>query len=184
MRLFIDGYQWNDMPFNGKVFGPFSRITEVAFPGDGYSDGYNNLVLANIRFKDPINEVVIGNDYTGTTPIYALVQNLMISDQSRPVYAPYGEPIDVNYNSNLNVAFPATQDLYTTYLMDLSSTPTLDTDFATIKNRNVGQFDFTVTIIDSLDIVSGSSPLVKQNLENLINILKPANSRVFIEYTK
>jgi hypothetical protein len=57
----------------------------------------------------------------------------------------------------------------------------VNTDFATIKNRNTGAFDFTITSLDSLGIVS-SSPLVKQNLENLINILKPANSRVFIEY--
>jgi hypothetical protein len=184
MMLFIDGYNWNDMPFNASLFGPFSRISEVYFPGDGYSDGYNNVIMTNIRFKDSINELVIGNDYTGTTPMYGLLDNFMISDRSKPIYAPYGEPIDVNYNSNLSVAFPVTQDLYTTYLMDFNTTPTLNTDFATIKSNNTGEFDFTITIIDSLDIVSGSSPLVKQNLENLINILKPANSRVFIEYTK
>ena len=184
MMLFVDGYNWNDMPFEASLFGPFSTISEVYFPGDGYSDGYNNVIMANIRFKDSINELVIGNDYTGTTPMYGLLDNLRISDQSRPIYAPYGEPIDVNYNSNLNVAFPVTQDLYTTYLMDFNATPVLNTDFATIKNNNTGEFDFTITIVDSLDIVSGSSPLVKQNLENLINILKPANSRVFIQYTK
>ena len=181
MRLFIDGYQWNNAPFNGKLLGPFYRISEIDFPGDGYSDGYTNVVLTNIQFKDPINDIVVGNDYTGTTGIYGLITNLRISNQSRPIYAPYGEPLDVNYNSNLSVVLPVTQDLYTTYLADFNSTMAVNTDFATIKNRNTGAFDFTITILDSLGIVS-SSPLVKQNLENLINILKPANSRVFIEY--
>lgn len=182
MRLFIDGYQWNDVLFGTNIFAPFPLVMGQAFPGDGYADGYSNLVLTNIAFRDPINNLYIGNDYTGTSGIYALVDNFRISNQFRPIYAPYGEPLDVNWTSNLSVAFPVTQDLYTTYLMDFNSNAALNTNFATIKNRNTGLFDFTITILDSLGIVS-SSTIVKQTLETLINTLKPANSRAFIQYT-
>lgn len=182
MKLFIDGYQWNDVLFGSGIFGSFPIIMGMAFPGDGYADGYTNTISTNINFKDPINDLVIGNDYTGVNGIYALIDNFRISNQFRPIYAPYGEPLDVNYTSNLSAAFPVTQDLYTTYLSDFNSVTALNTNFATIKNRETGLFDFTITILDSLGIVS-SSLLVQQTLETLINILKPANSRVFIKYT-
>jgi hypothetical protein len=182
MRLFLDGYQWNDVLFGTGLFGKFPIIMGMAFPGDSYSDGYTNTVMSNINFKDPINDLVIGSDYTGVNGIYALIDNFRISNQFRPIYAPYGEPLDVNYTSNLSAAFPVTQDLYTTYLSDFNSVTALNTNFTTIKNRETGLFDFTITVLDSLGIVS-SSLLVQQTLEILINILKPANSRVFIKYT-
>ena len=183
MLLFIDGYEWNDVLFGTNTFGPFPLIMGQSFAGDGYADGYSNLVLTNIAFRDSINDLYIGNDYTGVSGIYALIDNFRISNQYRPIYAPYGEPLDVNWTSNLSVAFPVTQDLYTTYLMDFNSSPTLNTNFATIKNRSTGLFDFTITILDSLGIISGSSPIVQQTLNTLINTLKPANSRAFIKYT-
>lgn len=183
MRLFLDGYQWSDILFGAGLFGKFPIIMGTAVPGDGYADGYSNLIMTDIQFKDSINDLVIGNSYTGTNGIYALLDNFRVSNQSRPLYAPFGEPMDVNWTSNLSVAFPVTQDLYTTYLLDFNSTTAVNTNFATLKNRATGLFDFTVNIIDSLGIVS-SSPLVQQTLETLINILKPANSRVFIGYIR
>ena len=106
---------------------------------------------------------------------------MRISNIARPLYAPYGEPIDVNYSSNLSIVFPVTQDLYTTYLMDFNTEIALTTNFATLVDRANGAFEFTVNIFDSFDIV-GSSATVQQILENLINILKPANSQVYIKY--
>jgi hypothetical protein len=41
--------------------------------------------------------------------------NLRISNLARPVFKPFGESIDVNYNSNLDVVFPVTDDLYTVW---------------------------------------------------------------------
>jgi len=125
----------------------------------------------------------MGTQYDYQFPIFSLVDNLRISNISRPIYAPYGEPIDINYNSNLSVVFPVTSDLYTTYLLDFDLLAVLNQDFALLKNRNTGSFDFSVNILDSLGIIENSIKS-KEALEKLIKILKPANSKVFISYTK
>lgn len=190
LRLFLDGYEFNNVTFGSNIlYGQSPIIYGMSVPGmggstgflDGYSDGY--LIPENIKFKDSINELFIGTDYTGANPIFSLIDNFRISDISRPIYAPYGEPLDVNYSSNLNTVFPVTEDLFTTYLMDFNTMFSLNTDFAVLKNREIGLFDFSVNILDSFGIVN-SNIKSKEALESLINILKPANSRVFITYTK
>ena len=189
MRLFLDGYEYDDVTFGTPfLFGSFPLTFGMAIPGafipnDGYAalDGYSTL--ESIIFKDPINELFIGTQYTRENPVFSLIDNFRISDVSRPIYAPYGEPIDVNYSSNLSTVFPVTKDLFTTYLMDFDRLIMLNTDFSILINRETGSFDFSVNILDSLDIVS-SSIKTKEALEALIKVLKPANSRVFITYTK
>jgi hypothetical protein len=111
------------------------------------------------------------------------LDNLRISNIFRPIYAPYGEPLDVSWSSNTEMVLPVTEDLFTTYLMDYDSLVKLNEDFATIRNRQTGAFDFSMNIFDSFGIVS-SSPKVKEILEKLIKILKPANSKVFLNYVK
>jgi len=178
MQLFVDGYQYTDFTFGTSIlYGDFPIVYGAVTVGG------TSPVFGNIIFKDPINELFIGNAYDNTGPIFSLLDNFRISNISRPIYAPYGEPIDVNYNSNQSMAFPVTPDLYTTYLMNFNSLTTLNTSFATIVNRNTGGFDFSVNIIDSFGIVS-SSAQVKQILEELINVLKPANSLAVIQYTE
>jgi hypothetical protein len=182
MRLFLDGYEWTNVTYgSGLVFGTLPAIYGASLPGNFVNkDGYS--VLKNISFKDPINELYIGTQYTGESPIFSLIDNFRISNTSRPIYAPYNESIDLNYSSNLSTVFPVTKDLYTTYLMDFDQNMVLNNDFAMLKNKKTGIFDFTVNILDSLDIVN-SSIKVKETLEAIIKILKPANSRVFINYT-
>jgi hypothetical protein len=143
--------------------------------GDGYG------LIAGINFTDPINDLWIGTDYAQNNPIFTLLNNFRISNLSRPIYAPYGEPIDVNYSSNLSTVFPVTSDLYTTYLMNSSTLVSLITNFATLVDRDSGAFDFIVNIFDSFGIVA-SSTQVQQILENLINTLTPANCQGFIKY--
>jgi hypothetical protein len=181
MRLFLDGYQFTDVTFGSNiVFGSFPIVWGSAMPGGvPNSDGY--AVLENIQFKDPINELFIGSQYTKESPIFSLIDNFRISDVSRPIYAPYGEPLDVNYGTNLSTVFPVTKDLFTTFLMDFDQMIILNSDFAFLKNRKTGLFDFSVNILDSLGIVN-SNIKSKEALEALIKILKPANSRVFISY--
>jgi hypothetical protein len=181
LRLFLDGYQYTDVTYNGNtVYNEYPAVWGASAPG-GFNqiDGYG--LLENITFKDPINDLFIGTQYNGTSPVFSLIDNFRISNISRPIYAPYGEPIDVNYSSNLNTVFPVTSDLYTTYLLDFANTVILNQYFTTIVNRETGSFDFSVNILDSFGIVS-SNIQVKENLETLINILKPANSKVFIQY--
>jgi hypothetical protein len=176
MRLFLDGYQYTDVLFgSGLIFGKFPFVMGQVNVGDGYA------LISSITFKDPINDLFIGTDYTQSNPIFTLLDNFRISNISRPIYAPYGEPIDVNYSNNLSTVFPVTADLYTTYLMNFDTMIALNTNFATLVDRETGAFDFTLNIFDSFGIVS-SSAQVQQVLENLINILKPATSQVFIKY--
>ena len=175
MRLFLDGYQYSSIILTPSSEGSTNYII------NNYTDGYN--IIPNIKFKDAVNNLYIGSQYDERSPIFSLIDNLRISDTSRPIYAPYGYPIDINYSSNIDMAFPVTADLYTTYLLNFDEIIDLNTDFATIKNRNTGSFDFSVNILDSFGIVN-SSPQVQAALEKLIKVLKPANSKVFITYTK
>lgn len=176
MRLFLDGYQYTDVLFGqGLQFGKFPMVYGSVAVGDGYS------LIGSISFKDPINTLFIGTDFKETNPIFTLLDNFRVSNLSRPIYAPYGEPLDANFSNNLSTVFPVTNDLYTTLLIDFDRLNALNTDFSTLVNRATGAFDFTVNIFDSFGIVA-SSAKVKEVLENLINILKPANSRVFIKY--
>jgi hypothetical protein len=176
MRLFLDGYQYTDVLYGqGLQFGKFPMVYGSVSVGDGYG------LIGSIPFKDPINILNIGADYKKNNSIFTLLDNFRVSNISRPIYAPYGEPLDANFSSNLSTVFPVTKDLYTTLLLDFDRLNALNTNFATLINRATGAFDFTVNIFDSFGIVS-SSAKVKEVLENLINILKPANSRVFIKY--
>lgn len=176
MRLFLDGYEWTNKLFGtGLLFGSAPFVLGASTPGDGYN------ITGSINFKDPINTLYIGSQYTGESPLFSLIDNFRISDLSRPIYSPYGENLDVNYSSNLNVVLPVTSDLFTTYLLDFNSLVVINDDFTTLKNRKTGLFDFNVNIVDSLGIVK-SSAKVREVLEKLIKLLKPANSRVFIGY--
>jgi hypothetical protein len=182
MRLFLDGYEYTNVTFGADIlFGEFPVIAGAAYVGGFVPDGYE--FLESITFTDQINELYIGSQYTRTSPIFSLIDNLRISNVSRPIYAPFGEPIDVNYSTNLSTVFPVTRDLFTTFLIDFDKMFVLNTDFTTIKNRETGSFDFTVNVLDSLGIVSGSVKS-QEALESLIRILKPANSKVFINYIR
>jgi len=173
IRLFVDGFERGNVLFgSGLLFGQ-NLVFGSSFVGEGN-------IITTIRFVDMINELHIGSDYNGNYLANCLIDNLRISDVSRPAYTAFGEPIDVAYNANTETAYPVTEDLYTTYLLDFDSLRTLNTDFALLKNKNSGIFDFSINVIDSFGILQ--SVKVKEVLETLIRTLKPANSRVTIEY--
>ena len=186
MALYLDGYLFNSVLFGdgptNLIFGSFPGVYgSVRIGQDGYgSDGYASLV-SSITFSDPINTLYIGSDYQQSNPIYTLLDNFRISNIFRPSYAPMGEPIDPNWSSNLATVFPVTSDLYTTWLQDFNTMNALTTNFTTLVDRDNGSFDFTINIFDPEEIVT-SSLLVKQILENLISILKPANTTSIIKY--
>lgn len=187
VRLFLDGYEWSNLNWGTPVvFNQYPYVWGSSAPGnfpqpaDGY-DGYG--LFQTIKFKDSINNLFIGSQYNGEGPIYSLIDNFRISNLSRPIYAPFGEPIDVNYSPNLNVISPVTPDLFTTYLTDFNSLYVLNDDFAVLKNRETGNFDFTVNVLDSFGIIEENIKS-QEALEALIKVLKPANSRVFIQYIR
>lgn len=182
MRLFIDGYQFSNIKYGSNIiFGKSPVIYGSSYAGFAGEDGYT--FVQSIKFKDSINDLYIGTQHTGEGPIFALLDNFKISTISRPIYAPYGEPLDVNYSTNLSTVFPVTEDLFTTYLMNFDKLVLLNDNFSILKNRKTGLFDFSVNILDSFGIVN-SSIKVQEVLEKLIKVLKPANSRVFIQYIR
>lgn len=174
MRLFVDGYEQGNMLLgNGMLFGQGEVFGSTFF-------GHNNI-QNTITFSDPINEFTIGSDFTQQYGAFASIDNLRISSIFRPIFMPFDESLDPNYSSNFNVVFPVTPDLYTTLLLDFNSLLTKTTSFAMLKNKRTGLFDITVQVFDSFDIVKDNQK-VQDILETLINTLKPANSRVFIQY--
>jgi hypothetical protein len=176
LRLFVDGYEQSDILFgNGAVFG-----NGMIF-GDPYLLGLNSYKNKSISFKDPINEIFIGSAFDTSDSAYALFNNLRISNIARPVYKPFGESIDVAYTSNISAAIPVTQDLYATFLLDTKALIYRNENYAVLRNLNSNNFDFNINVFDSFDIIKNSNK-VKEILEILINVLKPANSRAFISY--
>ncbi len=174
VHLFVDGFERGNVLFgSGLLFGQ-NLIYGQSFIGQ-------SNIITTISFQDPINELKIGSDYAGQHPAGCLIDNLRISDVSRPAYMVFGEPLDVNYNSNISSTYPVTKDLFTTYLLDFDQMKVLTDDFALLKNKNSGIFDFSLEIFDLFDIVKDSQR-VKEVLETLIKTLKPANSRVSINY--
>jgi len=174
LRLFVDGYERGNILWgNGLIFGQ-GLVFGSSYVG-------SNQVNANLKFADTINEFYIGSDFTGNNCAYSLFDNLRISNISRSIYKPFGESIDPNYSSNLNIVLPVTQDLYTTLLLDFETAIQKNTDFSVIRNGQVGLFDFQVNVYDSFDLI-GSNQALKNVLETLVNSLKPANSRVFFVY--
>lgn len=177
MRLFLDGYQYSNVLYgSGIIYGQNPIVYGMSMPGDGYN------LIGNIKFKDSINTLNIGSEYNLTNPMYGVIDNFRISNIFRPIYAPYGEALDINYNPNLNVVLPVVKDLYTTYLLDFDRIVEKNNDFAVIKNKNNGSFDFEINIFDNFDIISKNQKS-RDILDILIKQLKPAGSRAYIKYT-
>ena len=174
IRFFVDGYERGNILYgNGLLFGQ-NQVYGSSFVGE-------NTIQANIVFKDTINELFIGSDFSMSNGAYALIDNLKISNIDGPLFMPFGESLDQNYSSNTSIVFPVTTDLYTTLLLDFDTLVSKASNFSTLKNSKTGLSDFTINVFDSFDILL-ENPVVKQVLEELINVLKPANSRVFINY--
>ena len=93
------------------------------------------------------------------------------------------QAIDVNFSENLDIVFPVIEDAFTTFLLDFDTTRFKTDDLAILRDEEFGIFNFTLNVIDSFDIVL-SNAKIKQVLEALVLALKPAQSRVNIQYIK
>ncbi len=176
IRLFIDGEERGVILFgSGLLFG------EGVVFGQGTVGVDDTILISDINFSDPINEFFIGSDYLRTHVGAARIDNLRLSNIARRTTLVSGQPKDVNYSSNLSIVYPVIPDAFTTFLFDFDSLLKKADDFALLRDERFGIFDFTLNIIDSFGIVS-SNAKVKQVLETLIGALKPANSRVTINY--
>ena len=178
IRLFVDGEERGVILFGtGLVFG-----TETVF-GQGLAGLVETRLITDINFTDPINNIYIGSDFMGVNGAEARMDNFKISDIRQPSFILAGQAKDINYSSNTSVLFPAITDAFTTFLMDFDQLVTKVDDFAILRDELFGIFNFTLEIIDSFGIVIDNAKL-KQVLESLIFALKPAQSRVTLEYIK
>lgn len=176
IRLLIDGEERGSLYFGtGLIFG-----TGLVF-GQGLSGTDSSTLTADMNFSDPINKFYIGSDYLGVNSARARIDNLRLSNSARAPLLVAGQPKDTNYISNTNLAYPVVEDLFTTYLLNFDKLIYKNLDFALLRNETFGIFNFDLNIIDSFKIVS-ENPKVKQILETLIGILKPAQSKVNISY--
>ena len=163
MSLFIDGYEYKNIINKDNIL----------------IKDQNKLF---IKFKDCINNLFFGNSFDESKQSVIIIDNLRLSNIFREIKKPYGYGIDLNYNSNLNAAIPVTKDLYTTYLLNFNESNIINIDnFATITNKNNGNFDFYVDVLDNFKYINNNEK-IKLILEKLINLFKPANTRAFIKY--
>ena len=172
MHLFIDGEEKN-------------VITAGSFlAGTGFIAGTvapNNNITLNIRLRDQFQELNIGGNFLGGEVFPGRIDNFKISKiRKTPIYVS-GQPYDNDYSSNLSTVLPVVEDLYTTYMMEANKTSTKIDDFSILKNKTSGIFDFTLDVMDSFDIINDDAR-VRSILEKLIEVLKPAQSRAFINY--
>lgn len=174
MHLLIDGYERGNVLFGEDLLFGQGIVYGSSFSGP-------NTATYNIKFIDPINMFHIGSDYSLGSSAHCLMDNFRISNICRPLYQPFGEPIDPNYSSNLDMVYPITEDLYTTLLINFNTLLTKNDDFIILNSRSSGLANFSVNVLDSLGIINDNSR-VKEVLEALIKSFKPANSRAFINY--
>lgn len=174
IHLFIDGYERGNILFGSELLFGQGLVYGSSFSGP-------NTLKHNIKLSDPINKFYIGSDVNNGFSAHCLIDNLRISNISRPLYQPYGEPLDPNYSSNLDMVFPITEDLYTTLLLNFDTLVSKNEDFVMLNSRTSGLADFSVNISDSFGIIDNNSR-VKEVLEALIKSFKPANSRHYIIY--
>lgn len=174
IRLFVDGEERGVVMFgSGLLFGDGTVFGQTTV---GVT---NQILITNIDFTDPINQYNIGMNYLGVSGAQARIDNLRISNLSRPPLSIAGQPFDVNYGTNVDVIFPVIEDAYTTFLMNFENLVEKTDDFAVLRDEAFGIFNFTINIIDSFGIVSGNDR-VRTVLEAMIEALKPATAKVDI----
>lgn len=178
IRLFADGEERSSIKFGeGILFG------EGVVFGATTSGVTDQILVANMDFRDIINNFHIGQDFTGAFPAKARMDNFRLSNKALNALTIAGQPMDVNYSGNLNNVFPVIENAYTTMLLNFDTIIQNIDDFAELRDSFFGIFNFTLNIIDSFEIVEDSAQ-VKAILEAMIYALKPANAKVDINYIR
>ncbi|MFA5758336.1 MAG: hypothetical protein WC942_03035 [Clostridia bacterium] len=180
LRLFIDGEERSLLLFGteGVLFGQGVIFGQAAIGSVG-----NQPLVADINFRDTIQQFSIGEDFGGNLGAQARFDNFKISNRSIDPLLIAGQPRDVYWNSNNEFIFPSIEDAFTTFLFNFDKTVEKTEDFAIIRDPAFGIFNFDIDIIDSFGIVT-EDVRVRTVLEALINTLKPAVSKVGLKYIK
>lgn len=178
MRLFVDGRESGTIKFGqGLLFGQGFVF------GQGVEGAEESKLIANIDFRDVINKFYIGSTFRSVNLASAKFDNFKISNTARSPLICSGVPVDENFQTNLDIVKPVVEDLYTLYLINFNQLITENDDFTTLRDKKNGIFNFIIDVIDSFNIVS-SNAKIEQIMEELINALKPAQSKVTINVIK
>lgn len=180
IRLFVDGEERGALLFGqGDILFGQGIIWGQASVGSVGSQ----IFRSDINFIDTVQQFSIGQDFAGNFGAQARFDNFKISNRAIDPIIIAGQPRDVYFNTNLDFAYPSIPDAFTTFLLDFDKSIAKTDDFAVIHDPTFGLFNFDINIIDSFNIVTGD-PRVQTVLEALINALKPAVSKVGIQYVK
>lgn len=175
IKLFVDGEQRGAATFgSGLLFGDGTMFGQGTYDPAG-------IAVGDMNFIDQINQFYIGSDYLKTNSAQARLDNLRLSNKARSPFLVSGQQKDINYSSNLGITLPVVEDLYTTYLLNFESLLNKVDDFAILIDEVSGIFKFTLNILDSFGILLDSES-IRRILEALIRTLKPATSKVTINY--
>lgn len=180
IRLFVDGEERGSLLFgqNDIVFGQGLIWGQAAVGGVT-----NAIYRADINFRDTIQQFHLGQDFAGNFGAEARFDNLKLSNRAIDPLMVAGQPYDVYWNTNRDFIYPSIEDAFTTFLFNFDQIVEKTEDFAIIRDPAFGVFNFDIDIIDSFDIVTGDER-VRTVLEALIDALKPAVSKVGINYVK
>jgi hypothetical protein len=143
-------------------------------------------ILADINLTDFFSFVDVGGDFTGQFPAMARIDNMRFSNELRTItYLGGSGPgqllgRDLLYTSNTNTAQPVISDALTTLLLDFDTSATLVENLISVHDDAAGIFDFFVDVIDSFQLVTDTD--VRELIENLIQRLKPAHTRAFVDF--
>jgi len=180
IRLFVDGEERGSLLFGAGdlVFGQGLIWGQSAV--GGVTD---QIYTADINFLDTVTQFSLGQDFAGNFGAEARFDNVKLSNRSIEPLLIAGQPRDVYFNTVKDCIFPSIDDAFTTFLFDFDQFVEKTEDFAVIRDPAFGIFNFDIDIIDSFSIVTGD-PRVQTVLEALIDALKPAVSKVGIQYVK
>lgn len=180
IRLFIDGEERGALLFgaNDILFGQGLIWGQAAIGGVT-----SQYLQTDINFMDIIQQFSLGQDYAGNFGAEARFDNLKISNRAIEPLIISGQPRDVYWNTNTDFIYPSIEDAFTTFLFNFDQLIEKTEDFAVIRDPAFGIFNFDIDIIDSFDIITGDVR-VRTVMEALINALKPAVSKVGIQYVK
>jgi hypothetical protein len=143
-------------------------------------------LVSDINMTDFFSRVNIGGDISGQYMAMARIDNMRFSNVLRSISYLGGTGPgrlighDFLYTSNINTAQPVVEDGLTTLLLDFDTAQALVEHLISVHDDAAGIFDFFVDVIDSFSRIPDSS--VEQLIEDLINRLKPAHTRAFVDF--
>lgn len=176
MKLFVDGNLNSVILYGSGIIY-----------GTGFVYGQNSCgpegaqIRTDINFTDILNKINIGSDYLGLNTAFARIDDFKISNVIQPTVLIGQYEKDPHFIENRSLACPSAPDAFTTFLMDFDTLVTRVSDFAVVRDTDGGIFNFTINVLDQFMIVD-SNDRAKQVLEELIFRLKPAESKVNINY--